>query len=113
MPFIRTDTNVTISDAACKSLKEQMGRAIALIPGKSESWLMLEFNGDKAMYFAGADAPLVMAEVTIFGGASDAAYDALTAKLTKIFSETLSVDPGRIYIKYAETGHWGWNGGNF
>lgn len=113
MPFIRTDTNVSISDSVCKSLKEQIGEAIALIPGKSESWLMLEFNGEKAMYFAGSDAPLVMAEVTIFGGASDAAYDALTAKLTDIFSETLSVSPDRIYVKYAETDHWGWNGGNF
>lgn len=113
MPFIRTTTNVSISAAAEKTLKEQLGQAITLIPGKTESWLMLEFTGDKAMYFAGSDAPLVMAEVTIYGGASDAAYDALTEKLTEIFAETLSVSPDRIYVKYAETDHWGWNGGNF
>lgn len=113
MPFIRTTTNVSISDTAEKTLKQQLGQAITKIPGKTESWLMLEFNGDKAMYFAGSDAPLVMAEVTIYGGASDAAYEALTHKLTEIFSETLSVSPDRIYVKYAETDHWGWNGGNF
>jgi phenylpyruvate tautomerase PptA (4-oxalocrotonate tautomerase family) len=113
MPFIRTNTNVAVSAETAGRLSEQLGAAIRLIPGKTESWLMLEVNGGKQMFFAGSDAPLVLAEVTIYGHADDKAYDALTGKLTEIYAETLAVSPDRIYVKYAETDHWGWNGSNF
>jgi len=41
MPFIDTKTNVTITKEKEKELKERLGKAISIIPGKSESWLML------------------------------------------------------------------------
>ena len=54
-----------------------------------------------------------MVEVSIFGSASDAAYADLTARICKIVAETLHIDASRIYVKYAEIEHWGWNGSNF
>lgn len=38
MPCIRTTTNVKISPEMEKTLKEQLGEAVGLIPGKSERW---------------------------------------------------------------------------
>jgi hypothetical protein len=41
MPYINTKLSTSLSKEKETALKEQFGKAIALIPGKSESWLML------------------------------------------------------------------------
>ncbi len=113
MPYIHTKTNATISVEKEALLKKQFGNAISLIPGKSERWLMLNFTDSERIWFAGDDSPAAMLEVELFGGASDSAYDLLTDKLTQIVSDELGIDPTRIYIKYEEIEHWGWNSANF
>ena len=37
----------------------------------------------------------------------------MTAVVTDIFAAELGIDPARIYVRYEETEHWGWNGANF
>ena len=44
MPFIDSKVSVSISEEQEKELKTRLGQAIALIPGKSESWLMTGFQ---------------------------------------------------------------------
>lgn len=113
MPFIHTLTNVPISAAAEQALKESFGQAISLVPGKSEQWLMLDFEGERRLYLAGSGAPAAMVSVSLYGSAPAAVYEKLTAALTGALSDTLGLDPARVYVRYAETPYWGWNGGNF
>lgn len=114
MPCIETKVNVKISKEQEKTLKEQFGKAISLLPGKSESWLMLSFFDEATLYFKGKnDLPIAFVEVKIFGKASDEAYDNLTAKICEILNSVLSIDPSCIYVKYEEVEHWGYNGSNF
>ena len=37
----------------------------------------------------------------------------MTAELTKIYGEVLGVKADHMYIKYAASMDWGWNGSNF
>lgn len=113
MPFIDTKTNVTICKEVEKSLTAEFGKAIELIRGKSEYWLMLSFDGDKMMAFRGSDQPCAMVEVKIFGSASDKEYSDLTKKLTEILSTHLPIPQDRIYVKYDEVSTWGLGGENF
>lgn len=114
MPYISTKTNITISKEKEILLKEKLGKAIAVIPGKSESWLMLSFEGDATLYFQGnADKPIAFVEVKLFGKSSAEAYDKLTAEITAILGEELLIAPGQIYVKYEEVSNWGYNGANF
>ena len=114
MPFINTKTNISITPAQETRLKTDFGKAISLIPGKSESWLMLNFEPESHMYFRGdGAAPCAIIEVKIYGSASRTAYDNLTEKLTYIVNDVLSVPTDRIYIKYDEVQNWGYNGNNF
>ena len=70
MPFIETKTNVTVSKEAETKIKEALGQAISIIPGKSENWLMLAIEGDIPMYFRGDDsAPIAFVDVKTFGTA--------------------------------------------
>lgn len=114
MPFIHTLTTKKITDDVRKELKTEYGKIIAEIPGKSEKWLMLAFTDETKMYFHGDDSDdCAYIEVNIFGGASDDAYDRLTARICVLISDKLNVPADRIYVKYEEAEHWGWNGANF
>ena len=114
MPMIQTKTTVEISKEQELKLKSELGKAIAILPGKSESWLMVSFEDNCRMYFKGSDAnPLAFVEVKVFGKINPAAADSLTAKICDIFDEVLGIAPSGVYVKYEEVSMWGWNGGNF
>ena len=68
MPFIETKTSVAVSKEQLVALKEAFAKAIEIIPGKSEQWLMLNTIGECNMAFRGdMDAPCAMIKVEIFG----------------------------------------------
>ncbi len=113
MPFINVKTNTPVPTAKAKAVKSAMGSAITTIPGKSEQWLMVGIEPEQLLYFQGSDAPAAMVEVSVFGSVSAAASNTLTGKICDILSRELSIQPSRIYVKYAETPNWGWNGSNF
>ncbi len=112
MPYIATTTNIAVSGKREQTIKERMGKAIELIPGKSEGWLMLSFRDHVAMYFKGENDPCAICEVKLYGGADEEDYARLTEALTDILQEELDIDPDRIYVTYQEINTWGWNGGN-
>lgn len=53
MPFINSKVNITLSEEEKTALKTRLGQAISLIPGKSESWLMIGFEDNCSLYFKG------------------------------------------------------------
>ncbi len=113
MPYISTRTTVTISQEKKASLKVKLGEAIALLPGKSESWLMLSFEDSCTMYFKGSDAkPLAFVEVKLYGKSTADAYSRLTKAITEIIHEELGIAEDCIYVTYEEISTWGWNGSN-
>lgn len=114
MPYIVTRTNAEITPEISEKLKTRLGEAITEIPGKSESWLMVENIGGCDLYFKGKNSSvIVFAEVKLYGGARGSDYHRLTAVLTEIYGELLGASPSKVYVKYEETPHWGWNGANF
>ena len=113
MPFIDTKTTVKIDKETELRLKAEFAKAIELIPGKSERWLMLNFSDCCHMYFAGSDEPSAILEVKIFGSASEESYARLTKALTEIICRELGLAPTRVYVKYEEISTWGFAGENF
>lgn len=55
MPFINTKVNMPLDRQQQREVKERLGRAIALLPGKSEQYLMVGFEPDYPLYFQGDD----------------------------------------------------------
>lgn len=114
MPFINSKVSVSISQEKEEELKTRLGQAIALIPGKSEAWLMTGFEDNCHLYFRGDNSrPIAFIEVKVYGKENPSAFDALTAEITKIFNEVLGIAPDAIYVKYEAVANWGWNGSNF
>lgn len=112
MPFINVKTNTPVSAAKAETIKSALGQAITAIPGKSETWLMVGIEPEQMLWMQGSDAPAAMVDITIYGSASASAYNTMTGKVTAILNSELGIAPNRIYVKYAETEYWGWNGAN-
>ena len=113
MPFIHTKTNRPISPEAEKELTKELGRAVSLL-GKSESWLMLQFEDGCRLAFRGkADQPLAFVNVRLYGAPEADACSRFTARVTDLLCHTLSLDPSGVYVAYFGTENWGWQGENF
>ena len=78
MPFINVKTNTPVSEDKETALKSALGEAISIIPGKSESWLMVEIEPERKLYFKGSDAPAAMVSVSVCGSADSASFNKLT-----------------------------------
>lgn len=113
MPFIDLKTNKQVSKNDEIALKEALGKAIAILPGKSETWLMLDIHDACRMYFHGSDAPCAMLQVQVFGKINSERCEQLTAEICRIMDSTLHISPENTYVKYEEVDLWGWNSQNF
>ena len=114
MPFINSKVSTKITKEQETEIKALLGEAISIIPGKSESWLMLGFEDEYSLYFRGDNSkPMAFVEVSVFGSENKQAFSALTGKICEIYNKVLGIAPDHIYVKYEATSNWGWNGGNF
>lgn len=113
MPFINSKVTVKMTEEKKKAVKAKLGEAVTLIPGKSETWLMVGFEDDYDLYFQGnKDGESAFVEVSLYGNAPASVFEDLTEKICGIFESELSIPKKRIYVKYQEVKNWGWNGSN-
>ncbi|MFP3155545.1 hypothetical protein LQZ18_14175 [Lachnospiraceae bacterium ZAX-1] len=114
MPFINVRVSTELNDSKQEALKAKIGRAISIIPGKSEDWLMVGIEDKYTLYFKGnQDGAVAFVDVKLYGTATANDYAKMTAELCKIISEELSISADRVFISYQSTENWGWNGTNF
>ena len=112
--MIVTHTTARITNEKKEALTRAFGEAISLLPGKTDAYLMLEFQGDCEMAFHGdTKLPLAFVEVKILGKSTAAAYNALTARICDMIKEILGVPTDGTYVKYEEIEHWGFDRHNF
>lgn len=112
MPFINSKVSVPMTQEQKDNIKTRLGKIISVIPGKSESWLMVGFEDNYDLYFKGnQDKPTAFVEVKLFGKASPSTFDELTGLICAILNEELGIPQDRIYVKCEEVPNWGWNGG--
>ena len=55
MPFINTKISVKLTNEKEQIIKEKLGKAIELIEGKTEEWLMIGFEDNYKLYFKGEE----------------------------------------------------------
>ena len=116
MPVIHTYSSAPISQEAREALKTIYGKAIDLVPGKSEQWLMCLFDENVPAYFGGSDKdPVAYVTVEVFsrGKVDRTVWEALTSVICQALENELGISPSRTYIKYEESSNFGWNMMNF
>lgn len=114
MPFINSKTSFAMTAEEQNKVKEELGKAISLIPGKSEGWLMIGFDQNIPMYFQGNDnARTAYVNVKVFGSAPEAACGQMAKEICRIYKAELKVPADRIYVTFDECKKWAWNGSLF
>lgn len=113
MPFIEVNVSCGIDAAQEKTMKEELGQAIELLPGMKEAYLMLLFRDNVRLYFRGEnEQKLGFVIVKRFGTIPADASNALTGRISEILEKTLGVLPENVYIQYEEAPYWGCRGKN-
>lgn len=114
MPFINAKISVKLTKEKEQIIKKKLGKAIELIEGKTEEWLMIGFEDNNKLYFKGEELEKgAFIEIKIFGQGSKESYDKLTVEVCNIFQSELDIPSDKIYIVYDEVKTWGWNSKNF
>ena len=111
MPFIIARVNVTVNHEQEEIIKYRLDRAIELVPGKSEQYLMICFEDNCRFWLRGDDAlQAAYIEVSIFGNDCYYGYEGLTQEITMAFHDVLGIPSENIYLKYDDIHVWGVNG---
>jgi phenylpyruvate tautomerase len=114
MPFLKLNTNISLSDEQTPRLLSELSQLIAKETGKPESYVMVEVAGGQTMLFGGSDAPLAYLECKSIG-LSPAQAQSISASLPQLLGDRLNLARDRIYIEFgnAPANFWGWNGSTF
>lgn len=113
MPFIISRVSTKISLEQEQRLKSRLGKAIELIPGKSEEYLLLGFESECHLYLKGENShPIAYIQASVFGNENHAGYDAFARAVTQVFYEELGIPQERIYINFADIPDWSVGGIN-
>lgn len=111
MPFILSKVNVPVSPEQEQTLKTRLGKAIALVPGKSEEYLFLSFEDSCHLYLRGDNSrPMAYLTASIFGNEDHGGFSAFAAEVTEIYKEVLGVAPEDCYIKFDDISSWAVSG---
>ena len=101
MPFINVKISENLSDTQVDNIKSRLGEAISLIPGKSETWLMVNIQDNCKLYFKGTnDKPTAFTDVSIFGPAAKSDCENLTAAVFSLFLRSCICILSFLYLCY-------------
>jgi len=113
MPFIDSKITVTVSQEKRDVLKAEFGKAMSII-GKPEGFLMVGFEDNYDLYMGGEKLEKgAYVSVSLFGNASKAAYEKMTASICELYEKELGIPKNKVYVTYHGVSDWGWNGQNF
>ena len=113
MPFIDSKITVPVTKDKKEAIKSRLGKAVSALH-KTESYLMVGIESDYDLWMAGEKLEKgAYVSVSLYGSASPADYDRMTASICEILEEELGIPGKNVYITYHPVSDWGWNGSNF
>lgn len=108
MPLINVKTSASLSDDQVAKIVKEMGEAITLFPGKSESHLMVNVEPDSKLYFRGNDRKnTAFVDVAIFGSSTKEYCGLVTDRVCDILEDVAGVPSDRTYVKFEFNTLWG------
>jgi len=110
MPLLTIESNVE-----CHStLLSKLSYEVATLLGKPESYVMVKYQHNQNMLFAGSDEAVAFLQLKSLGLPDNVTKD-YSAALCSLISNEMGITPERIYIEFSapERYHWGWNSSTF
>lgn len=86
-----------------------LGERITLLPGKSESSLMVELQPGQEMFFRGGQSPCAFVDVRLFHVSPEEAKKAFAESVCALL-EQVGVPAKDVYLNFLEFDAWGCQG---
>lgn len=113
MPYIDVKLTEKLTEEKKETIKSRLGQAISIL-GKPESFLMVGFEDEYDLYFAGNKMEKgAFISVQVYGGVNATQSNQMTGAISDILSEELQIPPDKVYVAYQGIENWGWSGRNF
>jgi phenylpyruvate tautomerase PptA (4-oxalocrotonate tautomerase family) len=115
MPCITIKTTVPVSEADEKSLNTAFGQALNIF-GKSAEWLMVNFEDNQTIWFAGnKKEKAAYVDINLVGDVSADQTLQFTQVIGELLQNILGIPQNCFYITFHTVpGYcWGWNGQTF
>jgi phenylpyruvate tautomerase PptA (4-oxalocrotonate tautomerase family) len=110
MPYLSVNTSENISSVQKEKLKSEIGRIIALIPGKSEEVTMVDLCGGRSLYMAGAAIPCAYVDVKVYTRADPEGKKRFAREMFNLLEQELGIKKDHVYLSITEFDHWGDHG---
>ena len=111
MPYIQIVTTRQVPEDEKERIRRRLGQLIYLIPGKSESVLMIGMMDGVSMCFGGDGVEgCAMVQVHLHGQCPMEAKAALTETILAFMAEALQLSPDRMFLTLSEYPNWGFQG---
>ena len=114
MPLFEVRTNQKPSKEETAVIASELSRVCSSLLRKSEDFVMVNFQVDQTLLFAGTVEPAAFGELRSINLPIDET-NALAARICSFLSERLDIAENRIYLSFIdiERQNWGWNGKTF
>lgn len=111
MPFVTIQTGAALSEQAKRELAAELGRLIAVIPGKHSGNLMLAIHDNVFMAYSDKDGKKCLnMNVQLYKPAGKADKDKLVEQCTALFGRVCDTPPDCVYFNIIELDNWGVGG---
>lgn len=111
MPFVGIKTSKKLTPSQKLTIKEGVGRAIELIPGKLEEKLMMSVEDGLDMFFRGEEKEAcAFVEVKIKDSAAFEDKANVTEKIFSLLEDTAGIKKDDTYLCFGEYEEWGSRG---
>lgn len=107
MPYISVRTSEPIEKKQIEGIKTALGEIITIIPGKSESVLMVDIQDNCNLYFQGTDEPNAYVKVEVFQKVLPEYAVKVTAEITRLLEEKAGIPRDRTYVTHEGIADWG------
>jgi phenylpyruvate tautomerase len=114
MPLLKLKLSCPVDAEKKGSVLSDLSQLTARGLGKPEKYVMVTMD-EGEIVFAGENGPAAFADVRGIGGFNRITNQGFAKLLCTYLSETLGIDPQRVYITFTdiEAVNWGWNGSTF
>jgi len=110
MPYLQISLSPKLDDATKTALIREAGKLIELIPGKSESVLMVRLDDDADVRFRGICEKCAYVSVSLYKPSSFEAKQAFAKAFTESLGQLAGIEPSNVFLTYTEFPNWAANG---
>ncbi|MDR1351912.1 MAG: hypothetical protein LBK05_01415 [Treponema sp.] len=110
MPYVSLNTSEKLSETQKERVKSEIGRLIAVIPGKTEEVTIVDISGGHSMYKGGQAVPCAYVDIRVYTKADPEGKKQFVDGLFVVLDRELGIPKDNVYMSVLEFEQWGDHG---